>query len=108
MLLAISSVLLIALVWSFIRKRLALAGLLWWPFMGVSGWLLGLLLWPVSPVLAVALLVIAIGVPVVCLTVVGYDMLAGAFPADTFFGLIPPLVFPPAVFVLNCILTAAL
>lgn len=108
MLLAISSVLLAALMWSFGRKRLGLAGVLWWPYMGVSGWLLGALLWPVSPVLAVAVVALAVGVPVLCLSVVGYDMVRGAFPADTFFGLIPALVAPPVLFVLNGVLTAVL
>jgi hypothetical protein len=98
----------VLLLWTFGRKRLATAGVLWWPYMTVSVWCTAAVLWPVAPVTCAVLLGLLAGVPVICKTVVVYDMNAGAFPLDTFFGLVPVIVFPPVLFVVNGVLVAVL
>ena len=89
------------LVWTYSCKRLWAALLLWFGSMAISGTVTVMLLWPVAPVLCVLLLVVLAGVPLLCLTVVGYDMAVGAFPLDTVFGLVPVIVFPPVFYLLS-------
>lgn len=96
------------MAWSYGRKRLGLTAAVWWPYMAITVWCTAAVLWPVAPVTCAVLLAFGAGVPVICKTVLVYDMQAGAFPLDTFFGLVPVIVFPPALFVVNCVLVAVL
>jgi hypothetical protein len=106
--LAVSAGLLLVLAWSYAGKRLGVTAVVWWVFMAASVWCLVAVLWPVAPVTCAVLLVLFAGVPVLCHTVILYDMVVGAFPLDTFFGLVPVIVVPPVFLVLNGVLVAVL